>query len=132
MELNQLPQAGEGGAPINNPMPPLQWYYVNAEGNRLQKLRSEDIVSYLLKVACCFLYRLYSFKTSYDLSLHAGQQRGPVISRMILHKWHLGEIDGFTLVYSSLIGEWKKISDVDILKEAISKIAKEEQIGEGV
>lgn len=61
-----------------------------------------------------------------------GQQRGPVISRMIMHKWHLGEIDGLTLVYSSIIGEWKKISEVDILKEAIAKMAKEEQIGEDV
>ena len=66
------------------------------------------------------------------LLTHVGQQRGPVISRMIMHKWHLGEIDGLTLVYSSVIGEWKKISEVDILKEAISKMAKEEQIGEGV
>ena len=66
------------------------------------------------------------------LLTHVGQQRGPVISRMIMHKWHLGEIDGLTLVYSSIIGEWKKISEVDILKEAISKMAKEEQIGEGV
>jgi hypothetical protein len=51
---------------------------------------------------------------------------------MIMHKWHLGEIDGLTLVYSSVIGEWKKISEVDILKEAISKMVKDEQIGESV
>lgn len=75
---------------------------------------------------------LTDYLHSKPLLTHAGQQRGPVISRMIMHKWHLGEIDGLTLVYSSVIGEWKKISEVDILKEAISKMAKEEQIGEGV
>lgn len=48
---------------------------------------------------------------------------------MILHKWHEGDIDGFTLVWSALIGEWKKISEVSVLKEAISKIAAEEQAG---
>ena len=61
-----------------------------------------------------------------------GQQRGPVISRMVLHKWHEGDIDGLTLVYSSLIGEWKKISEVAVLKEAISKLAAEEQAGMSV
>jgi hypothetical protein len=49
---------------------------------------------------------------------------------MIMHKWHEGDIDGLTLVYSSLIGEWKKVSEVDALKEAISKVAQEEQAGE--
>ena len=58
-----------------------------------------------------------------------GQQRGPVISRMIMHKLHEGDIDGFTLVYSALIGEWKKLTEVNVLKEAISKIAQEEQAG---
>ena len=52
-----------------------------------------------------------------------------MISRMIMHKWHEGDIDGLTLVYSSLIGEWKKISEVAVLKEAISKVAAEEQAG---
>ena len=52
-----------------------------------------------------------------------------MISRMIMHKLHEGDIDGLTLVYSSLIGEWKKISEVSVLKEAISKVAAEEQAG---
>jgi RNA recognition motif-containing protein len=59
-----------------------------------------------------------------------GQQRGPMISRMIMHKLHEGQIDGLTLVYSSAIGEWKKMSEVDSLKEAISKVAKEEEAAE--
>lgn len=58
-----------------------------------------------------------------------GQQRGPVISRMIMHKFREGDIDGLTLVYSALIGKWKKLTEVDALKEAISKIALEEQAG---
>ena len=93
-------------------------------------IRSEKSEHRLLSITECAFDGLLSSKT-FKLP-HEGQQRGPVISRMIMHKWHLGEIDGLTLVYSSLIGEWKKISEVDVLKEAISKIAKEEQIGEGV
>ena len=48
---------------------------------------------------------------------------------MIMHKFREGDIDGLTLVYSALIGEWKKLTEVDVLKEAISKIAQEEQAG---
>lgn len=85
-----------------------------------------------------FFQYLISIITNHDVFHHnfnspnhtAGQQRGPVISRMIMHKWHEGDIDGLTLVYSSLIGEWKKVSEVDVLKEAISKVAQEEQAGE--
>ena len=59
------------------------------------------------------------------------QQRGPMISRMIMHKVRRGEIDGFTLVYSSITdGEWKKLSDVDVLKQAILQMTAEEEAAE--
>eukprot|EP01041_Mallomonas_annulata_P011697 gene11697-24497_t len=56
-----------------------------------------------------------------------GQQRGPVTSRLLVHKLKEGNIDGLTLVYTTSIGEWKKLSEVAILKEAMHKVAQEEE-----
>jgi hypothetical protein len=59
-----------------------------------------------------------------------GQQRGPVASRLIMHKLHEGDIDGMTLVYSADLGEWKKLTEVNVLKDAIMKMQAEEQAAE--
>lgn len=56
-----------------------------------------------------------------------GQQKGPVLSRLIIHKLQQGEIDGLTLVYGSNLPNWVKLSDVPELKDAANKVAEEEE-----
>ena len=55
-----------------------------------------------------------------------GSQRGPVLTRMILHKLKEGDIDGFTLVYNQVLGKWVRISDVPELRIASQKIMQAE------
>lgn len=55
-----------------------------------------------------------------------GVQKGPVISRFILHKFGEGQIDGETLVYSDCLSNWTKLSDVTILQGYLRQIAEEE------
>ena len=59
-----------------------------------------------------------------------GQEtKGPISTRMILHKIKEGDIDGLTLVYSREIGmeKWKTVSEVESLKSAMHKIAMDEE-----
>lgn len=56
--------------------------------------------------------------------------KGPVITRMILHKVRNGDLDGMTLVFNAEMGEWKKISEVEDLKAAILKESEEEEAAE--
>jgi hypothetical protein len=61
----------------------------------------------------------------------SGSQRGPFLTRMLLHKLKSEEIDGMTLVYTPSIGEWKVLHEVALLKEAIAKVREEEaELGE--
>ena len=59
-----------------------------------------------------------------------GQQHGPVFSKLLVHKLKEGDIDGLTLVYggdASTATEWKKISEIEVLKKEMAKIAEEEE-----
>lgn len=58
------------------------------------------------------------------------QQKGPFLTRLLLHKLTEGEMDGLTLVISSGMKEWTKASEVPELKEAIRKAAEEEEEAE--
>lgn len=56
------------------------------------------------------------------------EQRGPVSSRLIIHKLREGDIDGLTLVYNATLGgEWTKLSDIELLKVEMQKIVSEEE-----
>lgn len=56
------------------------------------------------------------------------EQRGPVSSRLIIHKLREGNIDGLTLVYNATLGgEWKKLSEIQVLKDEMQKIVLEEE-----
>ena len=41
MEINQMPQSGEAGGLLTHPLPPLQWYFVNSEGMKIQMIRND-------------------------------------------------------------------------------------------
>lgn len=58
------------------------------------------------------------------------QQKGPVFTRLLLHKVKEGEIDGLTYVYSGDLAVWKKIAEVAELKDAIQKATEEEEARE--
>lgn len=58
---------------------------------------------------------------------HDKVTKGPVITRMILHKVQKGDLDGMTLVFNGDIGEWKPISEIPELKAAILKQTEEEE-----
>lgn len=45
----------------------------------------------------------------------------------MLHKIKEGELDGLSLVYGGLTPEWKKLSDISVLREAMHKIAQDEE-----
>lgn len=61
-----------------------------------------------------------------------GDQKGPIITRMLIHKIKEGLIDGLTMIFSHEIGEWKKLVEIESLKEASRKIAMEEEKVEAV
>ena len=50
-----------------------------------------------------------------------GNQHGPIFSKLLVHKLKEGDIDGLSLVYGGDLTEWKKISDVQVLKVRKSK-----------
>eukprot|EP01032_Pedospumella_encystans_P028254 gene28254-31913_t len=57
-----------------------------------------------------------------------GQQHGPVLSKMIVHKLKEGDLDGLSLVYGGdSTTEWRKVSEVEVLKKELAKIAIEEE-----
>jgi len=57
-----------------------------------------------------------------------GQQHGPVLSKMIVHKLKEGDLDGLSLVYGGdSTTEWRKVSEVEVLKKELAKIATEEE-----
>mmetsp|Transcript_28224 Transcript_28224/g.47464 ORF Transcript_28224/g.47464 Transcript_28224/m.47464 type:complete len:579 (+) Transcript_28224:54-1790(+) len=58
-----------------------------------------------------------------------GQRKGPVHSKQLVHKLRVGDIDGLSLVYGNdtAATEWKKVSEVPILKAEMAKIAVEEE-----
>lgn len=57
-----------------------------------------------------------------------GQQHGPVLSKLLVHKLKEGDIDGLSLVYGGdSTTEWRKVSDVQVLKKEMTKIAAEEE-----
>ena len=57
-----------------------------------------------------------------------GQQHGPISSKLLVHKLKEGDIDGLTLVYGGEAPlEWKKVSEVQVLKDEMAKIAVEEE-----
>jgi len=57
-----------------------------------------------------------------------GQQHGPVLSKMLVHKLKEGDIDGLSLVYGGdSTTEWRKVSEVQVLKNELAKIAAEEE-----
>lgn len=57
-----------------------------------------------------------------------GQQHGPMLSKLLVHKMKEGEIDGLTLVYGGdNTKEWRKLSEVQLLKNEMAKIAAEEE-----
>lgn len=60
------------------------------------------------------------------------EQKGPILTRLLLHKACKGDIDGMTLVYNNDLHEWKKISDVPHLRNALSKAIEEEDMAEEV
>lgn len=49
------------------------------------------------------------------------------MTRLLLHKIKEGELDGLSLVYGGLTPEWKKLSDIPLLREAMHKIAQDEE-----
>ena len=57
-------------------------------------------------------------------------QKGPVLSRLLLHKLSAGDIDGLTLVISNNMSEWSKVCEVPELKEAMQRAAEEEEKAE--
>lgn len=56
-----------------------------------------------------------------------GEQRGPILSKLLLHKLKEGELDGLTLVYCGNMTEWKKVAEVPSLKIEMAKIAADEE-----
>lgn len=57
-------------------------------------------------------------------------QQGPISSRLLIHKLKKGDLDGLTMVYTSDMTQWQKISEVSELKEEMAKIAAEEEAAE--
>ena len=58
---------------------------------------------------------------------HEHNQKGPVLSRYLLHILKEGEIDGMTLVFGGELTEWKPLSEVPQLKIEMQKIVEEEE-----
>ena len=57
-----------------------------------------------------------------------GQQHGPIISKLLVHKLKEGDLDGLSLVYGGdSTTEWRKVSEVQVLKNELAKIAIEEE-----
>ena len=56
-----------------------------------------------------------------------GQQLGPCLTRMLLHKFGEGSIDGMTLVFTSAMGEWRPLHEVDQLKDSLLRLQAEEE-----
>lgn len=128
-----------------------EWYYIDGNGVQKGPLPATILVKLLEKgvgvssntlvwkngliswVAACTIYPFQSIcefqQTQWYFIDNDGEQKGPVLSRMIMHKLKEGEIDGLTLVFSHTHGkEWNKLADIPVLKEAIRKITLEEEI----
>lgn len=58
---------------------------------------------------------------------HENTQKGPVFTRFLIHKMKNLEIDGLTLVFTSELENWKKLSEVEELRDEMRKIAEEEE-----
>jgi len=56
-----------------------------------------------------------------------GTQHGPILTPLLMHKIKEGDIDGLTLIYGGDCLEWKKLSSIPILNDAMMKIATEEE-----
>jgi HIV Tat-specific factor 1 len=56
-----------------------------------------------------------------------GEQKGPVFSKLLVHKMTQGEIDGLTMVYGGEAPAWKKLSEVPLLQAEMARIAEEEE-----
>jgi hypothetical protein len=99
--------------------------------------------------SCCFnlFFRLsLSFFVQVDmfrnlLELHTkqwyyldseNQTKGPIYTRLLLHKVQEGEIDGLTMIFGGGLTEWTKVSDVPELKEEIRKMGEEEEKAEAM
>ena len=57
----------------------------------------------------------------------AGLQQGPCLTRMLLHKFSEGAIDGMTLVFSASLGEWRPLHEVEVLRESLLRLRAEEE-----
>jgi len=56
-----------------------------------------------------------------------GTQHGPILTSLLMHKIKEGDIDGLTLVYGGDCLEWKKLSCIPVLHNAMMKIEAEEE-----
>lgn len=74
---------------------------------------------------------LVVFLSKQWLYLEEDQVKGPVNTRFILHKMKQGEIDGLTMICEeNNRGKYQQLATIDCLREAISKIAQEEEAAE--
>jgi hypothetical protein len=49
------------------------------------------------------------------------EQKGPILSHLLMHKLKEGELDGLSLVYSTGMNNWGKAGDIMELKEELQK-----------
>lgn len=55
-----------------------------------------------------------------------GATRGPVATRLIIHKIREGLLDGLSMVYSHIIGKWLSIAEIPEIRAMINKLDEEE------
>jgi hypothetical protein len=55
-----------------------------------------------------------------------GATRGPVATRLIIHKIREGLLDGLSMVYSHIIGKWLSIAEIPEIRAMITKLDEEE------
>lgn len=126
-----------------------EWFYLDAAGQSKGPLTAETLTRMLAKGVgvepSSLVWRegmegwlpmsdVEPFKAHVSLLLTQwffvdadGQQQGPCLTRMLLHKFGEGTIDGMTLVYASSVGEWRPLHEVDMLRESLLRLRAEEE-----
>ena len=50
------------------------------------------------------------------------QQKGPILSRLLIHKLQEGALDGMTMVVCGGMSEWARVCDLAALKEVMTRL----------
>lgn len=105
------------------------WKRVDEVSTFISTLRLLSMINLVFSSQVPVLHQVVAFQAKqwYYLDINQ-QQHGPVFSRLLLHKMREGELDGLSMVYGGDTPTgWQKISDVPELREAMQKIAEEEE-----